>query len=308
MLANPFAEALKYKNCPNVIAKYVSKINQKALEEISSPQIVGPTDAPMPRFLQAKTRFINMAGVFELINASEMPAARRFKLWNSNNLLPRLCQEGEYSMKQDAPSHIVEGMNAVHAAANHGREAPWARDIHTLKLALVEKDRTIEGLTSNLFKMNNGLLHAFQTLNEARKETRDLAQRLVDIAQNAMAKSAAATTAAAASADQNAVTKPTDPRLMHGLAVCALGGDQYAFIRPQQRSLKRSLDRLDINESDVVFERDYVPNSINILNKVKNQLPKNKFKARHNKITLLRGLTREDLIAAVNAALSHQDS
>ncbi|AHH82683.1 BRO-B [Buzura suppressaria nucleopolyhedrovirus] len=38
---------------------------------------------------------------------------------------------------------------------------------------------------------------------------------------------------------------------------------------------------------------------MNVFNKVKENLPKDKYKARHNKITLLENLTRDQLIEAV---------
>lgn len=164
MVANPFAEALNYSKCANAIAKFVSPQNQKKFKEIRSPRF-GDTDdsSCLPRNIQAKTKFINRAGVFELINASEMPAAKRFKAWNSNDLLPTLCTEGEYNIVKNAPMEINQGMNAVHAATTNGVEAPWIKDLTELKQK-------------------------------------------------------------------------------------AMGGDQYAFVRPQ----KRSLDRLSVDEKDIV--------------------------------------------------------
>nr|UPO71222.1 BRO-M [Trichoplusia ni single nucleopolyhedrovirus] len=119
MVANPFAEALNYSNVNRAIRIHVNEKNQREFENLQSDQI-GLTDesSPLPRNVQAKTKFINQAGVFELIQASEMPAAKRFKTWNTNELLPTLCQEGQYSMAQDAPTEIAQGINAVHVATN----------------------------------------------------------------------------------------------------------------------------------------------------------------------------------------------
>lgn len=47
-------------------------------------------------------------------------------------------------------------------------------------------------------------------------------------------------------------------------------------------------------------------NAVNVLNKVKENLPKNKFKARHNRITLLDDLTKEDLVDAINSSLTQR--
>lgn len=300
MVANPFAEALNYSKCANAIAKFVSPQNQKKFEEIRSPRF-GDTDdsSCLPRNIQAKTKFINRAGVFELINASEMPAAKRFKAWNSNDLLPTLCTEGEYNMVKNAPMEINQGMNAVHAATTNGVEASWIKDLTELKQKIVEKDTIIavkdeenkkltvalQDANQNLIEANKGLLQAFNIINEARKETAQLANRMADIAQDVIAK-------------------PSDPQLLHSLAVCAMGGDQYAFVRPQKRSLKRSLDRLSVDEKDIVYRSDYVPNAMNVLNKVKEALPKEKYKARHNRITLLEDMTKEQLVDVIESTLT----
>nr|AJR20304.1 bro-b [Lymantria dispar multiple nucleopolyhedrovirus]AQQ80052.1 bro-b [Lymantria dispar multiple nucleopolyhedrovirus] len=309
MAANPFAEALNYSNINRAIRVHVSNYNQKTLEEIWSDRNGLAYDSSLlPRNIQAKTKFINTAGVFELIGASEMPAAKRFKQWNTNDLLPTLCQEGEYSMSKDAPSDIAQGMNAVHAATNEGREAPWATDLEFYKSALakkddiiVEKDKIIVAKTEqnqqlasalqeanqNLIEANKGLMTAFNMINDARKETAQLANRMADIA-------------------QDVITKPSNPNLCHSLAVCSLGGDQYAFLRPQKRNLKRSLDRLSVDNREIVYKSEYVPNAMNVLNKVKESLPRDKFKARHNKITLLEDLTKEDLVDAIDRSLTQR--
>nr|ANS71042.1 baculovirus repeated ORF s [Lymantria dispar multiple nucleopolyhedrovirus] len=314
MAANPFAEALGYTRLNYAVAQHVSQQNQKTFEEIKSQGSLATDESCLlPRNIQAKTKFINRAGVFELINSSDMPAAKRFKTWNTNDLLPILCQEGEYSMATNAPADIAQGMNAVHAATNEGREAPWIENTDYLKNAIVEKDQQINQLTvalqdsnqklsetndklitfaSALINANNALAQSNTMINEARKdsenarkETADLANRMADIAQDVIAK-------------------PSDPQLLHSLAVCAIGGDQYAFLRPQKRSLKRSLDRLSVDEKDIVFRSEYVPNAMNVLNKVKERLPKDKFKARHNRITLHENLTREDLLDAIESTVT----
>ncbi|ABY65826.1 baculovirus repeated ORF e [Orgyia leucostigma nucleopolyhedrovirus] len=306
MVANPFAEALGYHNCANAIAKFVSRNNQKIYEEIKPPRIEeDDSSVQLIRNFKYNTKFINRAGVFELINSSEMPAAKRFKSWNNNDLLPTLCQEGEYNMVKDAPNDIVEGMNAVHVATNEGEEAPWMKDLNDLKkiinqkdkminninqenknltIALTESNNKIINMNQNLIIANKGLLQAVEMINEARKETAQLANRMVDMSQDVIAK-------------------PSNPQLLHALAVCSMGGDQYAFLRPQRKSLKRSLDRLSIQDKDIVFKSDYVPNAVNVLNKVKENLPKEKYMARNNKITLLEDLTKEDLVEAINSSL-----
>ena len=218
-------------------------------------------------------------------------------------------------MATDAPADIAAGMNAVHAATNDGAEAPWLKDLTELKQIIVKKDEMIavkneenkkltvalQESNQNLSVANAALISLSQNMSQAlvmvnearkdseiaRKETAQLANRMADIAQDIIAK-------------------PSNPELLHSLAVCALGGDQYAFVRPQKRSLKRSLDRLSVDDSQILFKSDYVPNSMNVLNKVKENLPKDKYKARHNKITLLENLTKENLVEAINSSLTQR--
>nr|AXE72157.1 baculovirus repeated ORF-d [Anticarsia gemmatalis multiple nucleopolyhedrovirus] len=301
MVANPFAEALNYSRPNKAICEKVSKENVKTLEELRSHR-----NGAIASSLHPQTKFINTAGVFELINASEMPAAKKFKQWNANDLLPTLCKEGEYNMAVDAPAEIAEGMNAVHAAVNDGRKAPWIKDMDAYKQIIVEKNEKIETLTTmlvesnqqvvkfanalvvaneNLMTANNNLKVANNNLHEANQSLNHMANRMADIAQDVIAK-------------------PSDPQLLHSLAVCALGNDEYAFLRAQKRTLGRSLRRL--GSSDVVFSSDYVPNAMNVLNKVKEALPRDKFKAKHNKITLLENLTRDQLIEAVQSSMTER--
>ncbi|AJP09006.1 Bro6 [Heliothis virescens ascovirus 3f] len=298
LLANPFARILEYSNAPNAIAKFVSEKNQICIDKIQSPRCAENSEE-ITSSLHPRSKFINRAGLFELIQASRMPKAKEFRDWINTDLLPKLCDEGRYDMATDAPIEIANGMNAVHAITNDGKDAPWMKDLLELKTVIVHKDALIaskdkenETLTialqnanQNLSIANQGLLKAFDIVNEARKETAELANRMADIAQDVIAK-------------------PSDPQLLHSLAVCSMGGDQYAFLRPQKRSLKRSLDRLSVDEKDIVFKSDYVPNSMNVLNKVKERLPKEKYKARHNRITLHEDLTREDLLQAIESTVS----
>ncbi|AIE47748.1 bro [Peridroma alphabaculovirus] len=342
MLANPFARILEYSNAPKAISTNVTEKNQRFWEElksyhsgttsitsslqhenIKSRQFIAtqvtsssqhenfrsapPGQTSMTSLsIQAKSKFINRAGLFELIQASKMPKAQEFRNWINSDLLVKLCDTGEYHMQTDAPADIAEGMNAVHVATNDGKEAPWMKDLSELKQIVALKDQIIaikdeenkkltvnlQEANQNLIVANQGLLQAFNIVNEARidsenarKDTAELANRMADIAQDVIAK-------------------PANPQLLHSLAVCSMGGDQYAFVRPQKRSLKRSLDRLAVEEQDIVFKSDYVPNGVNVLNKVKETLPKNTFTARHNKITLLNDMTKEELVDVISSTMT----
>lgn len=289
MVANPFARILEYSNAPNAITKYVSDKNQQCL--INVGQITSS--------LHPKTKFINRAGLFELIQSSRMPKAQEFKSWVNSDLLPKLCDDGDYNMVKDAPVNVIQGMNAIHTIAHDGREAPYLSE---LKNTIVQKDKMIEAISSE----NKELCVALRASNEKLQSANDkliyFASALVDSNNGLMKANERIENLANRMADiaQDVIAKPSDPQLLHSLAVCSMGGDQYAFLRPHKRSLKRSLNRLSVDSKDIVFKSDYVPNSMNVLNKVK------RYKARHNKITLLEDLTKEDLVEAINSSLTQR--
>nr|WNA17399.1 bro-a [Alphabaculovirus mabrassicae] len=301
MMANPFATVLQYYKPNDAVRKHVSECNVKNYEYFGSRRIDADDSS-----LHPKTKFINRAGLFELIQSSRMPKAQEFKSWVNSDLLPKLCNDGDYNMVKDAPIDITQSMNAIHSVTNDGKEALWLKDLSELKQIVALKDQIIvmkdeenkkltvnlQEANQNLIVANQGLLQAFNIVNEARKdsenarkETAQLANRMADIAQDVIAK-------------------PANPQLLHSLAVCSMGGDQYAFVRPQKRSLKRSLDRLAVEERDIVFKSDYVPNGVNVLNKVKEALPKDTFTARHNKITLLNDMTKEELVDVISSTMT----
>lgn len=287
MLANPFARILEYSNYNKAVRIHVSVQNQICLEEIRVAH-----NGPITSSIHPMSKFINRAGLFELIQGSKMPKAQEFKQWVNSDLLVKLCNDGEYKMVTDAPMEIAQGMNAVYSVTNDGKEAPWKQDLDQLSAIVEKKNEQICSLSLALKESNEkvmtmatALVTANAALIDANKDITQLANRMADIAQDVIAK-------------------PSDPQLLHSLAVCAMGGDQYAFVRPQKRSLKRSLDRLAVEERDIVFKSDYVPNGVNVLNKVKEALPKEKFTARHNKITLLEDMTKDELVNVIESTMT----
>lgn len=63
--------------------------------------------------------------------------------------------------------------------------------------------------------------------------------------------------------------------------------NKYIFIRPQGRNLKYATRKADINNFNLIFKRDGVPNSMNILNKIKERLNelRIKYTSKQNTIT-----------------------
>lgn len=105
---------------------------------------------------------------------------------------------------------------------------------------------------------------------------------------------------------RDVIVKPKNIRLRHALTVCELSSNRFAFLRTQLRSLKRSLKRLKRSETSepvIIYENNYVPNSINVLNKIKEILPRNKFTAKNNKIQLSKDCDKDVLISLLENTL-----
>nr|AOW42821.1 baculovirus repeated orf [Lymantria dispar multiple nucleopolyhedrovirus] len=85
MVANPFAEALGYTRLNYAVTQHVSVVNQKTYEEFKSQGRLNIDKSQvLPRNVQAKTKFINMNGVLELLLASQMQQAKEFRYWMTN--------------------------------------------------------------------------------------------------------------------------------------------------------------------------------------------------------------------------------
>lgn len=82
LMANSFARVLEYSNARNAIAKFVSKTNQERLDKIQY-QV---TNLPY----HPSTKFINKAGLLELVIKSKMRFAAEFRYWLVNELFPSL--------------------------------------------------------------------------------------------------------------------------------------------------------------------------------------------------------------------------
>nr|AFN21136.1 BRO-A [Bombyx mori nucleopolyhedrovirus] len=289
-VAKDIAISLKYGNCKDAISRHVDDKYKYTYNEHGArlphhaPNSVAKQGDPL--YLQPHTVLITKEGVIQLIMKSKLPYAVELQTWLLEEVIPQVLCTGKYApaVEMDTNYGVIEELNKKLAFASE---------------SLAEANEKIIHFANALVTANAGLVQANTMLNEARKdcenarkdcenarrETAQLANRMADIAQDVIAK-------------------PNNPQLLHSLAVCALGGEKYAFLRAQKRSLNRSIKRL--GSSDVVFSSDYVPNAMNALNKVKETLPRNQYKAKHNKITLLQNLTREQLIDAVQSSMTER--
>nr|ABO13902.1 BRO-a [Bombyx mori nucleopolyhedrovirus]WRK23279.1 baculovirus repeat orf a [Bombyx mori nucleopolyhedrovirus] len=275
-VAKDIASSLKYVNCKQaVIVNVDDKYKTTYSEHGSTPYTPAPDSVAKqgdPLYLHPHTVLITKEGVIQLIMKSKLPYAVELQAWLLEEVIPQVLCTGKYApaVEMNTNYGVIEELNKKLAFASE---------------SLAEANEKIIHFANALVTANAGLVQANTMLNEARRETAQLANRMADIAQDVIAK-------------------PNNPQLLHSLAVCALGGEKYAFLRAQKRSLNRSIKRL--GSSDVVFSSDYVPNAMNVLNKVKETLPRNQYKAKHNKITLLQNLTREQLIDAVQSSMTER--
>lgn len=135
MLANPFAEMLGYKNRKVAIQDNVSADNKMSFGgglKTATTIRGGPGSK-----IQAKSKFINKKGLYELIMRSTMPNAVEFQMWITSDVLPGLEERGSYSMKQ-APIQQQEQMNAIHQIVD-GVPATWYDE----KIVLLERERQV---------------------------------------------------------------------------------------------------------------------------------------------------------------------
>nr|WIE95337.1 hypothetical protein [Microctonus hyperodae filamentous virus] len=141
-LANPFARILDYSNVNRAIRVHV---NAKYQVEVGEMQV--DQNGLVLKGIHPQSKFINRAGIFELINASKMPKAKEFRNWINAELLPQLCDNGDYNMKKDAPQQIQQAMNVVHQVTNDGESVSWMENdkmqVLQLKLELSQKDNVI---------------------------------------------------------------------------------------------------------------------------------------------------------------------
>nr|AOW42791.1 baculovirus repeated orf [Lymantria dispar multiple nucleopolyhedrovirus] len=277
-VAKDVAGSLKYVNCKQAVIVNVDGKYKSTFEHESTPYTLASDGAAKqgdPLYLHPHTVLITKEGVIQLIMKSKLPYAVELQAWLLEEVIPQVLCTGKY-----APAIAEESIlrNEIVAKTEENKQ---------LATSLIEANGKIILFAGALVEANAGLLLANKNLHDANQTIGQMANRMADIAQDVIAK-------------------PSNPNLCHSLAVCALGGDQYAFLRPQKRNLKRSLDRLSVDNREIVFKREYVPNAINVLNKVKESLPRDKFKARHNKITLLEDLTKEDLVEAINSSMTQR--
>ncbi|BAC67345.1 baculovirus repeated ORF [Adoxophyes honmai nucleopolyhedrovirus] len=134
ILASPFAKLLFYTKANDAIELYVSKENKKIYKDIKSSRCI-----PTTVVIRHKSKFINCAGLFELIDASLMPNIHKFKRWIEYKLLPVINQIKDYSI-------------------NHNIDENYSsKEIETLKQTILKKNTIIELQAQENRRLNKAL-------------------------------------------------------------------------------------------------------------------------------------------------------
>nr|AIS92755.1 baculovirus repeated orf A2 [Bombyx mori nucleopolyhedrovirus] len=214
-VAKDIAISLKYVNyekaiCVHVDGKYKSTFEHADQIGHHAPDSVAKQGDPL--YLHPHTVLITKLGVIQLIMKSKLPYAVELQVWLLEEVIPQVLCTGKYApaVEMDTNYGVIEELNKKLAFASE---------------SLAEANEKIIHFANALVTANAGLVQANAMLNEARRETAQLANRMADIAQDVIAK-------------------PNNSQLLHSLAMCALGGERYAFLRAQKRSLNRSIKRL----------------------------------------------------------------
>jgi len=138
-VGNDVAKMLEYSNIQEAVRYHVSESN---IEDFGCSKRGGsgcekfsPDHLPM-EVLQNHTKFINEAGLYELIMKSKMPKAKEFQTWVTSEVLPSLRKTGKYSMEQ-ASMKDATNLNVINKAIENGANAQWYEE----KLELLQKNR-----------------------------------------------------------------------------------------------------------------------------------------------------------------------
>ncbi|AAZ38216.1 BRO-A [Agrotis segetum nucleopolyhedrovirus A] len=281
-VAKDIASVLKYEKPANAVAKHVDK-KYKCYFLEKGPRIEDPSFGDNgsvgvevsiikkdlikkghPLFLYDQTILITKSGVIQLIMKSKLPYAVELQEWLLEEVIPQVLCTGKYQPAVANNSECLSKSNEM----------------------ILKMSQELILAKQNSDAMIQEMIVARRDAETARRDMVVLSTRIADIA-------------------QDVITKPSNPQLLHTLAVCEIGNNEFAFLRPQKRSLQRSLNNLRRNgQADLVYANDYVPNSMNVLNKVKEHVPKDKFKAKNNKITLLKEYDKQKLIEIINKSLT----
>ena len=106
-MAKDVANMLKYRNTTEAIRNHVDEEDKFVLSHLegrSDSLLLGGANHSPSFFAntqQSQSVLINESGLYSLILRSRKPEAKQFKRWITNEVIPSLRKEGNYSMKND---------------------------------------------------------------------------------------------------------------------------------------------------------------------------------------------------------------
>lgn len=246
MLANTFADVLGYSNRNQAIRENISQENQTEFSNLMSA-----SEKLTSKHIQTRSKFINRAGLYQLILKSDMPNAKAFQTWITSQVLPTLEETGSYHM-HTAPVLQQKQLNVMHQLTHGGAPANWYNEL------VGERD----ALKTALLKSKDDLIILYKEKDAANNDALIAYKKLADVKPLVVAVLEDASLANVLEIFQY---------------VCDDGSFCYKGIRAQQRSIEklRPRDRTSIFSS-------VSPNATNAFNKVKEFIPG--CKVAHNNI------------------------
>jgi prophage antirepressor-like protein len=114
MLAKPIASGLGYSDCDKAVRIHISKENQMEYAEIKSrvDEYANDDSSNTLKIIRLNSKFINEAGLFELIDKSNKTKTKCFQKWIYSGLLPTLRRDSQYHMDA-APLMVQHQMKAI---------------------------------------------------------------------------------------------------------------------------------------------------------------------------------------------------
>lgn len=175
-LANTFLSCLGYDahNWSQTTKKNVQSINIRAYKDIEVAE-----SKPSPTFLiQLSSKFINEAGINDLITNCKNPRALEFRQWVNGQVLPTLRRNGKYSMLQAPKLHQAQ-MSAlscifgkVNTTSNNSEQVDSTKKCLELQLQL--KDHQLQ-----LAQKDTHLANKDATIQLAKKDVDIMREKML---------------------------------------------------------------------------------------------------------------------------------
>ena len=168
--SKPITEILEYSNNVQAITDNVSTYNYRCFDQIGI--VFDGYNSELQYTVYKNSKFINEAGLYELIINSKMPKAQEFKKWVVCDVLPSLRRTGHYSMQQ-ASMNDAENLNTINRVIE-GSNAAWFEEKIKLLEELREKDK-------QMHEKDDQMLKSYQLIQEKDGKIIHLQQKAIEL-------------------------------------------------------------------------------------------------------------------------------